>query len=65
MRGEAMSLLESAMLLAPSSDHSAKPLEMPIGSEEKVREDTDGAQTSGRQRLEEGVIAGQQIRVVE
>ena len=37
----------------------------PIGGEEEVRKDPDGAQTRGRQRLEEGVVAGQQIRVVE
>ena len=66
MRGEALSLFDSAMLSAPSSDHSANPRLMPaVGGEVEVREDPDRHQAHGAQRLEEGVVAGEDVRVVD
>ncbi len=45
MRGEAMSLFDSAIVPAPSSDHSAKPAaDAAIGGEVEVREDPDRLQ---------------------
>ena len=65
MRGEAMSLFDSAMVPAPSFGPLGERLaDAAVGGEVEVREDPDGLQPRRRQPLEEGVVRRQQVRVV-